>query len=75
MSTLESDVLPKQQGKRTSTRVKLVRDAIGGVQLATEQGEILQNVFVKQYERIEGSVTRLNLEVIFLASDARFKNW
>lgn len=74
MSTLENDLFP-QRITRSTTRVKLVRDAIGGVQLTTENGEILQNVFVKQYERIEGSVSRLNLEVIFLTNEDKMKNW
>jgi len=60
---------------RNSTKVKLVRDAVGGIQLTTENNEILQNVFVKEYQRIEGSVTRINMEVIFLAQDDKVKNW
>lgn len=74
MATLKTKFNPAKVVKST-TRVKLVRDAVGGVQLATENGEILQNVFVKQYERITDSVTRLNLEVIFLATDDKVKNW
>ena len=74
MATLESKFSSPRITKG-STKVKLVRDAIGGMQLTTENGEILQNVFVKQFERIEGSVTRLNLEVIFLTSEDKFKNW
>ncbi len=74
MATLESKFASPLSNKST-TKVKLVKDAIGGMQLATEKGEILQNVFVKQFERIEGSVTRLNLEVIFLTTEDKFKNW
>ena len=74
LATLEQ-TLTREQASRATTRVKLVRDAIGGVQLTTENNELLQNVFVKQCERIEGSVTRLNLEVIFLAQDEKIKNW
>ena len=58
-----------------TTKVKLVRDAIGGIQLMTENGELLQNVFVKQCERMEGSVACLNLEVIFLFNEKKVKNW
>ena len=74
MSTLEKTLFPDHSA-RTTTKVKLVRDAIGGVQLTTENNELLQNVFVKQCERIEGSVTRLNLEVIFLSQEDKIKNW
>ncbi len=56
-------------------KVKLVRDAIGGVRMVTENGEILQNVFVKEYHRVEGSVMRLNVDLIFLAQDDSIKNW
>jgi hypothetical protein len=65
----------RDQTNRATTKVKLVRDAIGGIQLTTENNELLQNVFVKQCERIEGSVTRLNLEVIFVSQDDKIKNW
>ncbi len=74
MATLEKDVFPDKKDP-AGTRVKLVKDAIGGVQLTTENGEILKNVFVKQFERIEGSVNRLNVEVIFLAQEDKIKNW
>lgn len=74
MSTLEKYITPRANARAT-TKVKLVRDAIGGFQLTTENGELLQNVFVKQFERIEGSVTRLNLEVIFLTQEDKVKNW
>jgi len=57
------------------TKVKLVRDAIGGIRLTTEHGEILQNVFVKDYEHVEGSVTKLNLEVIFISPYLKGSNW
>ena len=74
MATLKNKFFPEESVK-PSTKVKLVRDAIGGIQLSTENNELLQNVFVKQYERITGSVTRLNLEVIFLTSEEKVKNW
>ena len=74
MATLEQYISPPKPSRNT-TKVKLVRDAIGGFQLTTESGELLQNVFVKQFERIEGSVTRLNLEVIFLSQEDKVKNW
>lgn len=74
MTTLQKYVSPRQT-RRNTTKVRLVRDAIGGIQLTTENGELLQNVFVKQFERIEGSITRLNLEVIFLSPDDKVKNW
>lgn len=74
MATIEQKFSPLQT-VINSTKVKLVRDAIGGVQLTTENNEILQNVFVKEYQRIEGSVTRLQLEVIFLAQEDKVKNW
>ena len=61
--------------RRATTRVKLVKDAVGGVQLTTENDELLQNVFVKECERIEGSLTRLSLEVIFISKDEKIKNW
>lgn len=61
--------------KRETTKVRLVKDSIGGFQLATENGELLQNVFVKEFNRLEGSVTRLNLEVIFLTQEEKVKNW
>jgi len=74
VATLKNKFFPEESVK-PSTKVKLVRDAIGGIQLSTENNELLQNVFVKQYERITGSVTRLNLEVIFLTSEEKVKNW
>lgn len=74
MATIENKLFA-DKSTRTSTRVRLVRDSLGGIQLTTENNEILQNVFVKEYERIEGSVTRLNMEVIFLAQDDTIKNW
>ena len=74
MATLEKYISPRKTS-RTTTKVKLVRDAIGSFQLATESGELLQNVFVKQFERIEGSVTRLSLEVIFLTQEDKVRNW
>lgn len=74
MATIKEKLFPKKL-VRNSTKVKLVRDAVGGVQLTTENDEILQNVFVKEYQRIEGSVTRINMEVIFLAPDDKVKNW
>lgn len=60
---------------RKKIKVKLVRDAIGGVQLATINDELLENIYVKQMEHIEGSVTRLSLEVIFLTTNDKIKNW
>lgn len=74
MATLKTKGSPRESARNT-TKVKLVRDAIGGIQLTTENDEVLQNVFVKEYERIEGSVTRLNLEVIYLAAEDKVKNW
>lgn len=74
MTTLKNKFFPEESVK-PGTKVKLIRDAIGGIQLSTENNELLQNVFVKQYERITGSVTRLNLEVIFLTSEEKVKNW
>lgn len=74
MTTLKETISP-ELSTRNTTKVKLVRDAIGGVQLTTENNELLKNVFVKQCERIDGSVTRLNLEVIFLSQDEKIKNW
>lgn len=74
MATLEKHVFPDKKDLAT-TKVQLVRDAIGGLQLTTENGEILKNVFVKQFERIEGSVNRLSMEVIFLTPEDKFKNW
>lgn len=74
MATIKQKFSSNKEGK-SSTKVKLVRDAIGGVQLTTENNEILQNVFVKEYQRVTGSVTRLNLEVIFLTSEDTVKNW
>lgn len=74
MATIEQKLSPNKTAM-SSTKVKLVRDAIGGVQLTTENNELLQNVFVKEYQRIEGSVTRLKLEVIFLAQEDKVKNW
>ena len=71
----QNDVVKRNEKARCSVKVKLVRDAVGGVQLVTENNEILQNVFVKEYQRIEGSVTRINMEVIFLAQDDKVKNW
>jgi len=65
----QSDTVP------VSTKVKLVRDAIGGIRLTTEQGEILQNVFVKDYEHVAGSVTKINLEVIFISPYLKGSNW
>jgi len=65
----------KDPESRKRVKVKLVRDAIGGLQLETVNGELLDNVFVKQVERIEGSVNRLNLEMIFLTKDCKVKNW
>lgn len=59
----------------TSTRLKLIRDAIGGVRLATENGELLENVFVKGYERVVGSITRLELEVIYVTNNDSEYNW
>lgn len=58
-----------------STKVKLVRDAVGGIRLTTEHGEVLQNVFVKDYEHVEGSVTKINLEVIFISPYLKGSNW
>lgn len=74
MATIKEKLFPEKP-VRNSTKVKLVRDAVGGIQLTTENNEILQNVFVKEYQRIEGSVTRINMEVIFLAQDDKVKNW
>ncbi len=74
METLKTEPYSKDLA-RGRTKVKLVRDAIGGIQLTTENNEILQNVFVKQYERVADSVTRLTLEVIFLSSEEKVKNW
>lgn len=74
MATIKEKFFPAKP-VRNSTKVKLVRDAVGGIQLTTENNEILQNVFVKEYQRIEGSVTRINMEVIFLAQDDKVKNW
>lgn len=56
-------------------KIKLVKDDIGGVQLATERGELLSNVFVKQYTRVEDSVMKLDLEVVFLVKDEEMRNW
>ena len=43
--------------------------------MATENNEVLQNVFVKEYKRVEGSVTRVSLEVIYIAPEETGSNW
>jgi len=58
-----------------SIKVKLVKDAIGGVQMVTENNEILSNVLVKEYQRIKGSVNKLAVEMIFLTTKDKGKNW
>lgn len=60
---------------RKKVKVKLVRDAIGGVQMETVNGKLLENVFVKQAELIDGAVNRLNMEMVFLMSDEKMRNW
>lgn len=74
MATLEKDVFSNKYSP-SPTKVKLVRDAIGGFQLTTEKGELLKNVFVKQFERVDGSVNRITMEVIFLSQEEKVKNW
>ena len=68
----DTSALPRQE---PFTRVKLVRDPAGGLRLSTESGQILENVFVKQYERVHGSVTRVNIEVIYISPNEHGKNW
>lgn len=65
----------ESEAEVASTRLKLIRDAIGGIRLATDGNELLENVFVKGYERIAGSVTRLQLEVIFITPVDKESNW
>lgn len=74
MTTLKTLVSPENP-TIGSTKIKLVRDAIGGIRMATENNEVLKNVFVKGYERVKGSITRVNLEVIYIAPDEEGKNW
>lgn len=74
MKTLSKKIL-SDNPVNSITKVKLVRDAIGGIRMTTENDQVLQNVFVKGYERIEGSVTRVNLEVIYIAPDEKGQNW
>ena len=63
------------QSSGNSTMVKLERDSIGGIRLVTEDNQILENVFVKEYKRLEGSVTRVFLEVVYIAPGQEGKNW
>lgn len=50
-------------------------DVIGGVRLMTKDGQILNNVFVKSYERVKGSVMRVSVELVYLAPKEQAKNW
>jgi len=59
----------------TRTRVKLVRDAIGGIRMTTADGAVLENVFVKEYTRVAGSISRVSLEIIYIPPDDAGQNW
>jgi len=55
-------------------KVKLVKDAIGGKKLVLENGEPLDNVYVKSWKREVGDVVKVTVELICII-DKDGKNW
>lgn len=65
----------KNSSKQKAVKVRL-RLGIGpSYHLETENGELLQNIYVKRFEQITETVNKLTLEVVYLADKNSFNNW
>lgn len=64
----------KNPEDRKAVKVKLVKDATGGLKFVTDKGETIDNLFVKDWKRINGKVNRVILETIYLTKKDG-KNW
>lgn len=56
-------------------RVKLVKEPLGGKKIVLEDGEPLDNVYVKSWEQIEDSdVFKVTVETVCII-DKKGRNW
>jgi len=64
----------KDPEARKTIRFKLVKNIFGDMQLETENGELLGNMFVQSVKKIKGQFA-MELKVVGLSDLSESKNW